>query len=82
VKVLESRVRELERALDIEKKQAMETQRQLYKRDRKIKELGIEVEDYKMKFKDAEKRFLDLESELRTHRRKFDEVVSVYIKIT
>jgi molecular chaperone GrpE (heat shock protein) len=79
IKALEIRIRELERALDVEKKHAMETQRNLYKKDRRIKELATQVEEYKLKFKDAENTALNLESDLRTYKRRFDEVVKELI---
>jgi len=77
LKALESRLREAERHLDYEKKQNMDYVKQMYKKDRKIKELVIEVDSLKERTKELETLAQDAESELKIYRRRFEEAQEV-----
>ncbi|OXA46715.1 myosin-7 [Folsomia candida] len=73
VQALEARIRELDRALDHEKKRSMESHKQICRRDRRIKELTLEAEEYKQKVKDVQVTVQDLENEIRIYKRRLDD---------
>lgn len=81
VKQLEARIRELDRILDYEKKHNIEAQKQIYKRDRRIKELTLEADEYRQKFKDVSVSVEDLENMLKIYKRKLEESVSVFANV-